>query len=324
MSAPILPADSPDAIARAVEILRGGGLAAIPTETVYGLAADAANPEAVARIFAAKGRPGFNPLIAHVAGLEAAKAEGVFSPLAEKLTAAFWPGPLTLVVPRRADGTVCEAARAGLETVALRAPTHPAARAVLAAFGGPLAAPSANPSGRTSATTAQHVAEGLGDVVDIILDAGPSPIGLESAVVAVEGEIATLLRPGGLARAAIEAVAGPLAAAGEAHNAGGSAPASPGMLLRHYAPKAALRLNAAAPEPGEGFLGFGPGCEDADLNLSPSGDADEAARNLFAYLRALDGRFSRIAVAAIPEDGLGEAINDRLRRAARGTGERDG
>lgn len=312
MTAPILPADDPASIARAVEALRAGGLVAIPTETVYGLAADASDPQAVARIFEAKGRPRFNPLIAHVAGLEQARAEGEFSALALRLAEAFWPGPLTLVVPRRAQGRVCDLARAGLETVALRVPALPAARAVIAAFGGPLSAPSANRSGAASPTRAAHVADDLGDRIDLILDAGACPVGVESSVVAVIGEAATLLRPGGLARAEIEAVSGPLLAPDE-----GAAPASPGMLARHYAPRATLRLNANSAAPEEGWLGFGESSAGADLNLSYSRDLREAAANLFAYLRRLDGEYLQIAVAPIPEEGLGEAINDRLRRAAR-------
>lgn len=318
MTAPVLPAADPAAGARAAEILRAGGLVAMPTETVYGLAADATNPRAVARLFEAKGRPRFNPLISHVADLEKAMAEGLFSPLAEMLARRFWPGPLTLALPAAPVGRISELARAGLPTVALRMPAHRAARVLIDRCGVPLAAPSANPSGEPSPTTAQHVADGLGGRIDLILDGGPCAVGLESTVIAVEGQRATLLRPGGLARAEIEAVAGPLAAPDERHTGGGAAPASPGMLLRHYAPRAALRLNAAAAEPGEAFLGFGPGPASgaAGLNLSPSGDLREAAANLFAHLRALDAAHGRIAVAPVPETGLGEAINDRLRRAA--------
>ncbi len=309
-AAPILPADDPAAIARAAAILRAGGLVAIPTETVYGLAADAANASAVARLYEAKGRPRFNPLIAHVTGADMAAAQGVFSPLAGTLAARFWPGPLTLVLPVLPDASVCDLARAGLSTIALRAPAHPAAQALIAACGFPLAAPSANPSGAPSPTTAQHVAEGLGDRIDLILDGGPCPVGVESTVIAVQGDRAALLRPGGLARAEIEAVTGPLAAPDME-----AAPASPGMMLRHYAPRARLRLDAAGAAPGEAFLGFGP-VADADLNLSPAGDLREAAANLFAHLRTLDAQYERIAVAPVPETGLGEAINDRLRRAA--------
>jgi L-threonylcarbamoyladenylate synthase len=317
--APVLPAADPAAIARAGAILRAGGLVAMPTETVYGLAADATNPAAVARLFEAKGRPRFNPLISHVADLETAMAEGVFSLLAEMLARTFWPGPLTLVTPAAASGRVSELARAGLPTVALRMPAHPAARRLIDAAGVPLAAPSANPSGEPSPTTAAHVADALGDRIDLILDGGPCAVGLESTVIAVEGERATLLRPGGLARAEIEALTGRLAAPEARHREkadGGAAPASPGMMLRHYAPKAMLRLDAAAPAPGEAWLGFGPDCAGAELNLSASGDLREAAANLFAHLRALDAAHGRIAVAPVPDTGLGEAINDRLRRAA--------
>lgn len=308
-AAPILPAADPTAIARGGEILRAGGLVGMPTETVYGLAADATNPLAVARIFEAKGRPRFNPLISHVADMAAARREGVFSPLAEALAARFWPGPLTLVVPVAEGARVCDLARAGLPTVALRMPAHPAARALVEAAAAPLAAPSANPSGAPSPTLARHVAEGLGGRLDLILDGGPCEVGLESTVVSVTKSTATLLRAGGVVRDELQAVAGPLSAPDP-----DAAPASPGMLLRHYAPNAVLRLNAAAPDPGEAMLGFGPMA--ADLNLSAAGDLREAAANLFTFLRKLDETHSRIAVAPVPGTGLGEAINDRLRRAA--------
>ena len=310
MSAPVLSAADPAAIARAADILRAGGLVAMPTETVYGLAADASNPQAVARLYSAKGRPRFNPLIAHVSGFQEAARHGQASGLAERLAVAFWPGPLTLVMPARADCGVCDLARAGLETVALRAPAHPAAQSLLAAFGGPLVAPSANPSETLSPTTAAHVVEGMGEAIDLILDGGPCRVGVESTVVAVRGEGATLLRPGGLSRAEIEAVSGPLADAKPGETG------SPGMLRRHYAPNARLRLNASAPEAGEEYLGFGPGAPDGALNLSPEGDLAEAAANLFSCLRRLDRETGAIAVAPVPGTGLGEAINDRLRRAA--------
>lgn len=310
MTAPILDAADPAAIARAADALRAGGLVAMPTETVYGLAADAGNAQAVARLYEAKGRPRFNPLISHVPDLAAARRHGEASPLAEKLAEAFWPGPLTLVLPARPGSPVCDLARAGLETVALRAPAHPAAQALLKAFGGPLVAPSANPSEGLSPTRAAHVANGVGEKIDLILNGGPCAVGVESSVVAVRGESATLLRPGGLSRAELEAVAGKLETAKPGDTG------SPGMLARHYAPTAKLRLNAAAPEPGEAFLAFGPGAPAEALNLSQSGDLREAAANLFAYLRRLDTEAERIAVAPIPEAGLGEAINDRLRRAA--------
>jgi L-threonylcarbamoyladenylate synthase len=312
MSAPrILSAMDPAAIPAAVEALRAGGLVAMPTETVYGLAADATNARAVAGVFAAKGRPRFNPLIVHVPDIAAARTIAVFTPEAERLAAAFWPGPLTLVLPKREGSSVADLATAGLTTVAIRIPAHSTARTLLAAFGRPLAAPSANLSGHVSATTAAHVAADLGDEVAIILDAGPASVGIESTIVGLVG-VPTLLRSGGLDRAEIESVLGkPLAAAGADIEA-------PGMLASHYAPKAQLRLNAMSVNRGEALLAFGtplPGAI-ATANLSPTRDLKEAAANLFAALRTLDGRATVIAVAPIPNEGLGEAINDRLRRAA--------
>ena len=296
-------------IAQAARLLLQGGLAAFPTETVYGLGADATNGEAVAGIFAAKGRPHFNPLIVHVADLAAAQRQAVFNPLAEKLAARFWPGALTLVLPRTASATVSLLVSAGLDTVALRVPSHPVARALLAAADRPIAAPSANASGRVTATSAAHVAAELGDRVDLILDGGAAPLGLESTVIGFDdGASAVLLRPGAIAREEIEAVTGPLAAAG-------SKIQSPGQLESHYAPQARLRLNAARAEAGEALLGFGP-VADAWLNLSPAGDLKEAAANLFSMLRDMDSQVNAIAVSPIPETGLGEAINDRLRRGA--------
>ena len=310
LPAPTLPASDPVAIQTAAQILREGGLVGMPTETVYGLAGDASDAQTVAKLYAAKGRPMFNPLIAHVTGLEMAQTLAVFSDLAIKLAETFWPGPLTLVLPKREDAPICDLANAGLDTIAIRAPRHAAARALLKAFGGPLVAPSANISGTVSPTTAAHVAEGLGDHIDLILDGGACPVGLESAVVAVEGDTATLLRPGGLDRGAIEAITGPLGVPGN-----NDAPASPGMLKSHYAPNAALRLNAASARPGELLLGFGDMA--CDLNLSPAADLTEAATRLFAALRELDARGPHtIAIAPIPQTGLGEAINDRLNRAA--------
>lgn len=300
---------SSEAIAAAAALLRNGQLVGMPTETVYGLAADATNADAVARVFAAKGRPSFNPLIAHVPDLAAAELHADVPPLARRLAERFWPGPLTLVLRRRAESPIALLACAGLETIALRAPDHPAAQALLAAIKRPLAAPSANPSGRLSPTTASAVVEGLGDSVALVLDAGPCVIGVESTVLAIDGDRAILLRPGGLPRDALEAVAGTLARPDAS-----AAPTSPGMLASHYAPRATLRLDAEAPEPGEAYLGFG--ARDGDLNLSPTGDLVEAAARLFESLRALDRTAARIAVAPIPETGLGEAINDRLRRAA--------
>jgi L-threonylcarbamoyladenylate synthase len=299
---------SPESIAEAARLLAGGRLVAFPTETVYGLGADATHGEAVAAIFAAKGRPRFNPLIVHVADIGAARQQGVFNPLAEKLAAAFWPGPLTLVLPRRADASVSLLVSAGLDSVALRVPSHPLAQALLAAVQRPLAAPSANASGRITATSAAHVAQELGNRVDLILDGGATPLGLESTVIGFDGTQAVLLRPGAIAREEIEAITGKLAAAGDAIQ-------SPGQLESHYAPNARLRLNAAKIEPGEALLGFGD-VMDAWLNLSPAGNLAEAAANLFSMLRDMDDQVGAIAVSPIPEKGLGEAINDRLRRAA--------
>ena len=299
-------------VGQAVAALRRGGLVILPTETVYGLGADAADAQAVARIFEAKGRPRFNPLIAHVGDVAAAERVAVLDARARALAEAFWPGPLTLVAPVRAEGGVCDLARAGLDTVAVRVPAHPLALAVLAGFGGPVVAPSANRSGRPSPTTFEHAMEETGGAADAALDGGPCGVGLESTVVAVGGGVPRLLRPGGLDRSAIEAVVGPLAPAdAEAHR-------SPGRLALHYAPEAPVRLNATAPGPGEAYLAFGrsPG-PGQPFSLSETGDLREAAARLFALLRAADRlRPSAIAVAPIPEHGLGEAINDRLRRAA--------
>lgn len=297
-----------ETLAEAARLLARGRLVAFPTETVYGLGADATNGEAVAAIFAAKGRPHFNPLIVHVADLEAARRQAHFTQAAESLAAAFWPGPLTLVLPRRADASVSLLVSAGLDTVALRMPAHPVAIALLAAAGRPLAAPSANASGRITATSAVHVALELGGKVDLIIDGGATPLGLESTVIGFDGDRAVLLRPGALAREEIEAIAGPLAAAGNKIQ-------SPGQLESHYAPHARLRLNASKVEAGEALLGFG-AVDEAWLNLSPRGDLKEAAANLFAMLRDMDDQVAAIAVSPIPETGLGEAINDRLKRAA--------
>lgn len=303
---------APETIARAAELLREGRLVAFPTETVYGLGADAESPSAVAAIFAAKNRPRFNPLISHFPDAASALAQVTASDTARRLADAFWPGALTLVLPRAPAGTICDLACAGLDTAAVRVPAHPVAHDLLRAVGRPVAAPSANRSGRISPTTAAHVSAELGERVAMILDAGPCRIGLESTVVGFEGDSPVLLRPGGVAAEDIEAVAGPLAAPQQPADA----PTSPGMLSSHYAPEATLRLEAQAPEAGETYLGFGPGPA-ATLNLSPSGDLVEAAANLFTMLRTLDdGSGARIAVAPIPERGLGRAINDRLRRAA--------
>lgn len=307
----------PSEIERAAALIRAGGLVAMPTETVYGLAADATNDLAVAGIYEAKGRPAFNPLIVHVADVGMAKRYASFPPLAERLAAAFWPGPLTLVLPRREDGAISHLVTAGLDTIALRAPAHLVARALIAAADRPLAAPSANPSGTISPTRAEHVREGLGGKVDLILDGGPCAVGVESTIVKIDGEGAILLRPGGVARADIEAVTGaPLAAPSSAIEA-------PGMMASHYAPRARLRLNVARPDADEAYLAFGASCPAREhaLNLSPSGDVVEAAANLFAQLRELDDlcishNLKSIAVSPIPVTGIGEAIVDRLRRAA--------
>ena len=312
----LAPADPPS-IAEAAACLVAGGLVAMPTETVYGLAADATNDRAVAAIYAAKGRPKFNPLIAHVGGAGAAAREGAFDEFARRLAEAFWPGPLTIVAPVASGCRVSLLARAGLETLALRCPDHPVALALIAAAGAPLAAPSANRSGRVSPTTAAHVAADLDGRIDWILDGGPARRGVESTIVACLGGRPRLLRPGALTRERIEAVLG--FAIDDASP--GGAPIAPGQLSSHYAPRARLRLNAQAIEDGEAALDFGGALAasgaTARLDLSPTGDLEEAAARLFAYLRALDGSgAARIAAAPIPERGLGVAINDRLRRAA--------
>ncbi len=309
-----LPADA-SSIAEAARILRAGGLVAFPTETVYGLGADATSDIAVAKIYAAKGRPAFNPLIAHVEDLAAARQQGIFTSEAEALAKAFWPGPLTLVLPIAPTGNVCALARAGLDSVALRVPAHETTRRLLAATGLPIAAPSANISGHVSPVTAAHVAEDLDGRVDLILDAGPCPVGVESTIISCLKNGPTLLRPGGISREAIEAVLGRKLA----DHAGGKAVLAPGQLASHYAPRASLRLAATSLEPGEAGLDFGGRFPKAAnvLDLSPRGDTTEAAANLFSHLRVLDARgFATIAVAPIPSTGLGEAINDRLKRAA--------
>jgi L-threonylcarbamoyladenylate synthase len=308
--------DSGSALAKALALIEAGEVVAIPTETVYGLAADATNGRAVARIFEAKRRPRFNPLIAHVSSIGMAEEIAAFDPLSRRLAEAFWPGPLTLVLPLEENAAVHPLVTAGLGTVALRMPRGFAA-GLIAALGRPLAAPSANSSGRISATTAAAVAADLGDRILLIVDGGPTPVGLESTIVKVEGDAVRLLRPGGIAAEEIERVAGrPLLR-------GGAAVEAPGMLASHYAPRAAVRLGARVVEPGEALLAFGPdgiaGAADAVAvrNLSPAGDLREAAANLFSMLQALDASgAATIAVAPIPANGLGEAINDRLRRAA--------
>jgi L-threonylcarbamoyladenylate synthase len=302
------------AIAAAATCLAAGGLVAFPTETVYGLGADAANGEAIARLYAAKGRPSFNPLIAHVGSIDAARQLGRFDAAAEKLAAAFWPGPLTLVLPKQADCSVADLALAGLDSVAVRLPAHPVARALLAAFDGPVVAPSANRSGHVSPTSAAHVLADLRGRIDMVIDAGPCAVGVESTIVACLDE-PMLLRPGGLPRKTIERVLGRALVVAPTDDA---APLAPGMLSSHYAPKARLRLDADTAELGEALLAFGPAlAADVSLNLSPRGDLIEAAANLFSHLRALDASgVQRIAVMKVPHEGLGEAINDRLKRAA--------
>jgi L-threonylcarbamoyladenylate synthase len=341
----LLPA-GPAGAEEAADILRSGGLVAFPTETVYGLGADATNPGAVAALYAAKGRPSFNPLIAHLCDLEAASREGRLDAEALALARAFWPGALTLVVPAAPSGSVCDLARAGLESVALRVPAHPLARQLLEKLGRPVAAPSANRSGHVSPTLARHVTADLDRRIDAVIDGGATMIGLESTIIACLGARPLLLRAGGITREAIERVVGPL---GELDAFGGKAPPgrlrkdakvrsafahdarplSPGLLASHYAPRAKVRLEARSIEPGEAALLFGrpapPGLEDAAavLDLSEKGDLAEAAANLFGHLRSLDALLAGaqspcIAVSPIPQERLGEAINDRLRRAAAG------
>lgn len=307
----------PDAIGAAGRCLLAGGLVAFPTETVYGLGADATQGLAVARLYEAKGRPAFNPLIAHVDGLEAARQIAIFSPLAEKLATAFWPGPLTLVLSRKPDCPVSDLALAGLDTIAVRVPAHPVARALLAGFGKPIVAPSANRSGHVSPTTAAHVLADLADRIDIIIDGGDCAVGIESTIVDCSGPHPTLLRPGGLPREAVERVLGQSLASAQTDNDTPLAPSAPGMLESHYAPRAAVRLNATDAGRDEVLLAFGPHGPATPFNLSPRGDLVEAAANLFSQLRAIDRAGARaIAIMPIPHEGLGEAINDRLRRAA--------
>lgn len=314
---PIVPADK-ETFAAAAKLIRDGKLVAFPTETVYGLGADATNDDAVASVFAAKDRPRLNPLIIHVKDTDAAKAAVGFGEAASRLAEAFWPGALTLVLPRR-DEAISTLVSAGLKTLAVRVPSHPAAQALLAGAGVPVAAPSANRAGGVSPTAAGHVVFSLPGPENggpaLIVDGGPCTVGIESTVVDLSGPAPILLRPGGIAAEDIEALIGPLSAPA-AHEK--EAPKSPGMLDRHYAPDLPLRLDAEAPNPGEAFLAFGPDAPDGAMNLSRTGDLEEAAANLFAMIRALDGPpFEGIAVMAVPETGLGRAINDRLRRAAK-------
>jgi L-threonylcarbamoyladenylate synthase len=311
-------------IAAAARCLDAGGLVAFPTETVYGLGADATDGEAVARLFMAKGRPSFNPLIAHVQDVGAARRLARFDAHAERL-AALWPGPLTLVLPRTADCPVAELATAGLDTIAVRVPASPVARVILRVFGRPVVAPSANRSGHVSPTTAAHVLADLGGRIDLLVDGGPTSVGVESSIVACLGK-PELLRPGGLPRETIEQALGQALIDGSrlaATDADVDAPLAPGMLASHYAPRAPLRLAVRNVDPGEALLAFGsdlpPGADQASAmrNLSPAGDLIEAAANLFSHLRALDAAGpAAIAVMPVPRDGLGEAINDRLERAA--------
>jgi L-threonylcarbamoyladenylate synthase len=322
----LIPADAPgaeaggDAVQTAARCLAAGGLVAFPTETVYGLGADAADAAAVARLYVAKGRPSFNPLIAHVDGIAGARRLALFDAAAARLADAFWPGPLTLVLPKAKGCAVSDLATAGLETIAVRMPASAVAQKLLRTFGGPIVAPSANRSGHVSSTAATHVLADLGGRIDLILDGGQTPVGLESTIVACLG-MPTLLRPGGLARERIEAVLGGRLA--DPPPTAGDAPAAPGMLASHYAPAARLRLGATNVRTGEALLAFGPQLPEgatqaaAVLNLSPVGDLTEAAANLFAHLRTLDRPgLAAIAVMPIPQAGLGEAINDRLARAA--------
>ncbi len=301
---------STEGIRDAVSILRQGGLVALPTETVYGLGADARNDHAVARIFDAKGRPRFNPLIVHVADAAAAQELVEWSDASERLAAAFWPGPLSLVLPLKSDAGLSPLVTADLPTLAVRVPEHALAQALLTGFSGPVAAPSANPSGRISPTTPEHVIAGLQGRVEAVLDGGACQVGVESTIVGLAGA-PTLLRPGGVPQEALEAALGaPLAV----HQSGDPLTA-PGQMTSHYAPRVGVRLNADQAEKGERLLGFGR-VDGATLNLSPAGDPVEAAAHLFAMLHEIDDGVHPIAVSPIPEQGLGRAINDRLRRAA--------
>lgn len=300
----------PSDLARAAALLRAGELVAFPTETVYGLGGDATNDRAVAAIFAAKDRPKFNPLIVHVADADDARRMVTFDARADALAAKYWPGPLTLVLPRRADCAVSLLAGAGLATLAVRVPANPVAHELLRAAGRPVAAPSANRSGHVSPTSAEHVIAELDGRVAAVIDAGACAVGIESTVLDLTGA-PTLLRPGAVTAEQLAAIVGPLSAPS------GDTVRSPGMMARHYAPSRPLRLNATSARPGEAWLGFGPDADRTTLNLSPRGDLTEAAANLFAYLRKLDrAPHIGIAVSPIPETGLGVAINDRLRRGA--------
>ena len=304
-----LPA-TPQGLIAASTVLAQGGLVAFPTETVYGLGADARNSRAVAAIFAAKGRPSFNPLIVHVASVEAAKSLVVWSPTADRLAQAFWPGPLTLVLPLNAASGLSPLVTANLPSLAIRVPANPLAQELLLGFGGPVAAPSANLSGKISPTSVRHVLRDLQDQIEAVIDGGDCAVGLESTIVGLEHS-PTLLRPGGLASDQIERCLGHALT----RHKDGDPLTAPGQMTSHYAPKAPMRLNVTRPDPGETLLGFG--AVQADLNLSPDSDLVEAAANLFKHLHTLDHRnATSIAVSPIPDTGLGLAINDRLKRAA--------
>ena len=306
----LLPVDE-GGIAQAARILQAGALVAMPTETVYGLAGDARNPAAVAGIYAAKGRPSHNPLIVHVADMAAAGEFAVLDGLAQRLARAFWPGALTLVLPLRDGHGLAPAVTVGLGTVAVRVPAHPVAQALLRAFDGPIAAPSANPSGRISPTTPAHVLAGLDGRIAAVLDGGACAVGVESTILGVQDGRVTLLRPGGIGAEEVARVAGHWPDAADTVKI-----TAPGQLASHYAPRGAVRLNVTAPDPSEIWIGFGPDCTGAAFNLSPSGNLEQAASALFATLHAADATGQPIAVAPIPQNGLGQAINDRLQRAA--------
>ena len=316
-SPPILYIDD-EAVDNAVNLWRAGGLVAFPTETVYGLGADAGNGEAVARIYAVKSRPQFNPLIVHVANIETAKRYGQWNELAEVLAARFWPGPLTLVLKRQNGALLSDLVTAGGDTVAIRVPSHMVAHTLLASFGGGIAAPSANRSGRISPTTALDVIQELGEAVPLVVDGGSAEVGLESTVVDVSGKKARLLRPGAVTRAMLKAALRTEFDDEPTETSG--VLLSPGQLESHYAPTLPVRLNATQVEPNEALLAFGhelPSGAAKMRNLSERGDLIEAASNLFSSLRALDdAAYAGIAVMPIPNEGIGEAINDRLQRAA--------
>ena len=309
----ILKCASIDHLTKAAQTIQAGGLVAFPTETVYGLGADATNDDAVACIFDVKGRPYFNPLIIHFSNQVSLSATVVFNEQAKKLARAFWPGALTLVLPRKSDCSISLLASAGLDTLAVRIPNHPLAQALITAANTPIAAPSANCSGEISPSTAEHVMQSLGEKVDTILDGGPCRVGIESTVIDLSGSTPTLLRPGGIVCEELEKVIGPIVLSDGSEDKN----RSPGMLERHYAPSIPLRLNAKKANPGEAFLAFGSKVNARHTNLSHMGDLKEAAANLFAMLRMLDQpNFRGIAVMKIPTTGLGVAINDRLKRAA--------